>query len=142
MNFSSQNNVAVQAAGLAIKAGSSAVLKATNTFLYVIDGNVYSKTGADLAALTGYTVEAGSTAVLSVYLNASGTASYVKSVEILNAAQVTTALFSTEQNAKALIGRLIIRNATASTQFVGGSTVLDLSNLVVTYLDVTSVTSL
>jgi hypothetical protein len=142
MNFNSQANVALQAAGLAIKAGGSAVLKAGNTFLYSIDGNVYSKTAADLAALTGITVEAGYKAVVSVFLNASGTASYVKSAEMLVATQLTTASFASEQNAKALIGRFIVSNATASTQFVGGTTALDLTNVTVTYLDVTSVTSL
>ena len=133
-------NMPLNAAGLAIKTSSSAIVKTTNTINYVIDGKLYSKAAADLTALTGYNVSDTYTAVLAVMLDSAGTASYVKSPELANASTFTTDMFITPNNGKSLIGWIIIKNASGAA-FTGGTTALDASNVTVTYFDVYDILS-
>lgn len=131
-------NRAFNAAGLAIKAWSSALAKTVNTLNYQIDSVLYSKAASDLAALTGYDVADGYTKVLSVFLDTSGTFTYLSSAAIANTATINVRndiVVEPDQKTKALIGFIKIKNASGST-FTGGTTALDASNVTVTYIDI------
>src|SRR4051794_2715040 len=58
--------------GLAIKAGASALAKTVNTIYFVLDGQVFSKAAADMAALAG-TVTNAKFNVFVFSVNSAGT---------------------------------------------------------------------
>lgn len=124
---------------LVIKTGGSAVAS-FSTFKYMIEGKLYSKTGTDFAALTGFNVADGYTGILTLSINAAGTIAFgydANSVAILNTSysSVTPSLNSavgTPQESS-LIGYIVVKNASGAT-FTGGTTALDASNITVTYV--------
>ena len=130
-------NIGLNGGSLQIKTSSSALAKTTSAINYLINGYLYSKAAWDLAALTGYNVTSAYTAVLSVFLDSAWTFSYEKSAEVANTATFrlgdVASLKSTAS--KALVGYIVIKNATASV-FTGGTTALDAANITATYIDV------
>jgi hypothetical protein len=122
-------NGCLNSAGLAIKAGGSAIAKFANTAEFKINGKIYTKTTADLP-LPVVTVAAGKKTVVAWFLDASGniTSAYATPVLVAEATPVLPAFADT----KVCIGAALISNGTASN-FVGATTALDTASLTVTY---------
>lgn len=125
---------------LAISGAAAATAKTTNTILVKIDGVISSIAAATLAVLTtALNVAANSTAVIAVYVNAAGTATYAKSADVLNTAIATNTIFPTtltipqEVPGKALIGYVIVK--CVGTAFTGGTTALDAATFTFTFAD-------
>lgn len=106
--------------GLAIKTGGSALAKTVNTIYYVIDGVLYSKAAADMAALSG-TVTNAKFNVFVFMVNSAGTLTTSMGTEATTLAGVA---WPTIDDLKAVIGFVII-NPTGTGNFVGGTTALD-----------------
>jgi len=130
------NNVALDSAVLAIKAGSNADAK-SNAFLYRIGGEVYKSAALatiDLSASSGTLALADdNVACIAVDINAAGTVSttvgtHVASTDIADAKQPLLAAD------KARIGYIFVLNETASA-FTIGTTVLDVANSTVMYVN-------
>lgn len=129
---------------LAISGAGAATIKTTNAFNVKIDGVVSTVAAATLAALTtALNFASLSTAVISVYVNAAGTASYALSNVVLNTAIATNTIWPStntvvgEVPGKALIGWIVVKATSAA--FVGGTTLLDAGTFTVTYIDKPSV---
>jgi hypothetical protein len=106
--------------GLAIKAGGSALAKTVNTIYFMIDGQVYSKAAADMAALAG-TVTNAKFNVFVFTVNSAGTLAAYMGTE---AATLGGVAFPTIPDGEIPIGFVII-NPTGTGNFVGGTTALD-----------------
>ena len=125
---------------LAISAAAAATIKTTNAVNVKIDGVVSTIAAATLAALTtALNVAAASTAVIGVYVNAAGTATYSLSNVVLNTAIAANTIFPTtttvpqEVPGKALIGWVVVKATT--TLFTAGTTAFDAATYTVTYID-------
>jgi hypothetical protein len=105
---------------LAISAGTSALAKFANTIYFMIDGQVYSKTTANCAALAG-TVTAAKFNVFVFSVNAAGTLATQMGTE---AATLGGVVFPSVADGYVAIGFVII-NPSGTGNFVGGSTPLD-----------------
>jgi hypothetical protein len=105
---------------LVIKAGASALAKTVNTIYFMIDGTMYSKAAADMAALAG-TVTNAKFNVFVFCVNAAGTVTTLMGTE---AATLGGVVFPTIVDGTAVIGFVII-NPTGTGNFVGGTTALD-----------------
>ncbi len=128
------NSVVLSKAGLVIKAGSSAIVKAGSAFAAVVNGTIVRKAAnTDMAALAGTLANANS-AAWAFYVDAAGT--LTTSAKTANAAThaAAIALLPTTPLDRALIGFIVVDNATGSN-FVGGTTPLDTGSLTVTYYD-------
>lgn len=108
-------------AGLVIKAGASALVKAGSAF-YGMASNVLVNKAAntDMAALSG-TVTNAKFNVFCFYIDSSGTLTTVMGVE---GAALANVKFPDTPQGKAMIGFVII-NPTGTGNFVGGTTALD-----------------
>lgn len=118
-------NRVVNAPGLAIKAGSSAIVKAGNAFDALIsDGNrgklVIKAANTDMAALVG-TVANATHNVFCFFIDRAGT---LTSAMGIAAAAVGDVKFPPIPEGKAMIGYVRI-NPTGTGDFVGGTTALD-----------------
>lgn len=125
---------------LAISGAGAATIKTTNSINVKIDGAVSTVAAATLAALTtALNIPTASTAVIGVYVNAAGTATYGISNIVLNTAVLANTIFPTsstvsqEVPGKALIGWVVVK--TTTTAFVGGTTLLDAATYTLTYID-------
>jgi hypothetical protein len=105
---------------LAIHGSASALAKFVNTIYFMIDGQVYSKTAADCAALAG-TVTAAKFNVFVFSVNAAGTLATQMGTE---AATLGGVVFPSVPDGSVAIGFVII-NPTGTGNFVGGNTALD-----------------
>lgn len=105
---------------LAIKAGASALAKTAATVYFMIDGQVYSKAAADMAALSG-TVTNAKFNVFLFCVKADGTLATTMGTE---AATLGGVVFPTPADGCACLGFVII-NPTGTGNFVGGTTALD-----------------
>ena len=114
------NRAIYNTGGLAIKAGSSAVVKTVNTIYGQIGATLFSKTAADMAALAG-TVTADKFNVYVFMIDAAGTLTTSMGTE---GATLGAVVFPTVATTKAVIGFVII-NPTGTGNFVGGTTPLD-----------------
>lgn len=117
--------------GLAIKAGGSAVVKTVNTVNAWIDGTIVQKAAGDMAALSGSVVPTGSKNIYAFCLDSSGTLTTLAGTAN---ATLGSVLFPTVSADKAIIGFIIVSNATGS-DFTPGTTALDTGSLTVTYVD-------
>ena len=106
--------------GLTIKAGSSALAKTVNTIYFMLDGQVFSKAAADMAALAG-TVTAAKFNVFVFSVNSAGTLATQMGTE---AATLGGVVFPSVADGSVPIGFVIV-NPTGSGNFVGGTTALD-----------------
>lgn len=113
-------NRVMNAAGLAIKAGSSALAKSVNTIYVLVDGALISKAAADMAALVG-TVTNAKFNVFVFTVNAAGTLKTYMGTEAATSAGV---VFPTILDGEVIIGFVRI-NPTGTGNFVGGTTALD-----------------
>jgi hypothetical protein len=105
---------------LAIKAGSSALAKTVNTIYFMVDGQVFSKAAADMAALAG-TVTNAKFNVFVFGVNSAGTVTTQMGTE---AATLGAVVFPTLADGVIAIGFVIV-NPTGTGNFVGGTTALD-----------------
>jgi len=106
--------------GLAIKTSSSALAKSVNTVYFLIDGSMFSKAAADMAALAG-TVTNAKYNVYVFTVNSAGTLATSMGTE---GATLGGVVFPTISDGQAVIGFVII-NPTGTGNFVGGTTALD-----------------
>ena len=109
-------------AGLAIKAGASAIVKTgVSTWVGIAEGVLVSKAAAtDMAALSG-TVTNAKFNVFAFFVNSAGT---VRSAMGTEGATLATVVFPTRAEGEALIGFIVV-NPTGTGNFVGGTTALD-----------------
>lgn len=116
-----QANICLSSAGLVIKAGSSALVKAGSAFRAYCEGTyVYKVANTDMAALSGTVVNATFN-VFVFTIDASGTLrSYMGTAGATRASVV----FPTISDGETVIGFVEI-NPTGTGNFVGGTTALD-----------------
>ena len=105
---------------LAIKAGASALAKTVNTVYVMIDGAVFSKAAADMAALAGSVTNAKYN-VFVFGVNSAGTLTTQMGTE---GATLGAVVFPTLADGVIAIGFVIV-NPTGTGPFVGGTTALD-----------------
>lgn len=118
--------------GLAIKAGASAIVKAATAFAAVVTGTLVRKAAnTDMAALVG-TLATAKSALWAFYIDAAGVLTTSAKTADANTHDLALALMPAVPAGKALIGWIVVDNATGSG-FVGGTTALDTGSLTVTY---------
>lgn len=118
--------------GLVIKAGSSALVKAGAAFVAVIAGVLVRKAAnTDMSALAG-TLPTAKSALWAFYINAAGTISTSTKTADVATHDAALLLLPAVPDGLAMIGFIVIDNATGSN-FVGGTTPLDTASLTVTY---------
>jgi len=121
----------LNSAGLAIKAGSSALAKSVNTITAFIDGVLVSKAAADMPALVG-TIAAAKYGLFVFSVNASGTLTTTPGT--LTGAALANLVFPTIPDGDVVIGFIVVHNGSAST-FTGGTTALDAADITTTYVN-------
>lgn len=124
-------NQLLKTGGLVIKAGSSALAKFANTLYVVVDGVLVKKTTADCAAFAG-TLPTTGKAVWVFTIDAAGVLHTRRSN--LDATTLAAIVFPTIPTGEVVYGFALVENATGS-DFVGGTTALDVGSLTVTYFD-------
>lgn len=124
-------NYVANSAGLAIKAGSSALAKSVNTILCWLNGVLISKAAADMAALNGANVVTTNKNIYVFCINAAGTLTTLAGTA---AATVAAIVPPAIPNNVAVVGWILVDNATGS-DFVPGTTALDVGSLTVTYVN-------
>ena len=108
-------------AGLVIKAGASAVVKAGSAFYAIANNVLVTKTAnTDMAALSG-TVTNAKFNVYAFYINSAGT---LTSAMGTAGATLAAVIYPPVPGGKATIGFVVI-NPTGTGNFVGGTTPLD-----------------
>lgn len=122
---------AMSSAGLAIKAGGSAVVKSVNTVNAFINGVLVTKAAADMAALVG-TIPTTKFGLFVFTLQADGT--LTTRAGTLNGAAMANLVFPEIPEGEVVIGFIVVENGAAGN-FVGGTTALDAANVTVTYFD-------
>lgn len=126
------NNRVLSNPGLVIKAGSSPIVKAGSAFLAEVGGVLIRKAAnTDMSALAG-TLATAKSAAWAFYINSSGTISTSTKTADAATHDAALALLTGTPDGYAQIGVIVIDNATGSN-FVGGTTALDVANLTVTY---------
>lgn len=113
-------NFAMNTGALAIKTAGSALAKTVNTVYFRIDGKVYSKAAADMAAFAG-TVTNAKFNIFVHTVNAAGTLATHMGVEAATLGGVT---LPTIPDGEVMLGFTVI-NPTGTGNFVGGTTALD-----------------
>ena len=115
------STVCLSSAGLVIKAGGSAVVKAGSAFYAAAQGILVTKTAnTDMAALSG-TVTNAKFNVYAFFIDSAGTLTSAMGTE---GATLAAVVFPPIPVGKALIGFVVI-NPTGTGNFVGGTTPLD-----------------
>jgi len=112
--------------GLAIHGSSSALAKTVNTVYYWVDGVLYSKAAADMAALAG-TVLTTKFGIWVFTVNAAGT--LAARAGSLAAATIDALTFPSIPDGEAVIGYLTV-NPSGTGSFVGGTSNLDDATIV------------
>lgn len=118
-------------AGLAIKAGSSAIVKSVNTITAIINGVLVSKAASDMPALVG-TIAASKFGLFVFTMNASGTLTTTPGT--LTASSLAGLSFPTIPDDEVVIGFIIVNNGSTSA-FTGGTTALDATDITTTYVN-------
>jgi hypothetical protein len=106
--------------GLVIHGSASALAKTVNTIYFHIDGQVYSKAAADMAALSGTVVNA----TFNVFVFGVNSAGTLTTTMGTAAATLGGVAFPALPDGVVAIGFVII-NPTGTGNFVGGTTALD-----------------
>lgn len=129
--------------GLAIKAGTSALVKTVTAAKYKIDGNLFPALAAgDLPVLTPVgTIATGFTQIVLIQVDEAGTVTYKSGPALANASILKGIYnFANLDNmpvidaGNALVGYLVIKN-TSGSNFVANTTALDAAGITVTYVD-------
>ena len=116
-----RSSACLTSAGLAIKAGGSAVVKAGSAFYAIANNVLVTETAnTDMAALSG-TVTNAKFNVFVFYIDSAGTLTSAMGTE---GATLAAVKFPVTPDRKAAIGFVII-NPTGTGNFVGGTTALD-----------------
>lgn len=120
------SSCALNSAGLAIKAGGSALAKTGSSDFYAVVNGTTVKIAAstDMPALTGIDITAGYFNVVCFFVDAAGTLTAVAGTQGATLGAVKWPTFPPQ---KALVGALIITYASA---FTGGTTPLDTATTV------------
>jgi len=119
---------------LAIKTGSSALVKSSNAFQVLVANTVVNVAASDMPALTG-TIPTAYTSTYAFQVDSAGALTVVKGNNVLTATGLSLSdLPATDRN-KVTIGLVTVVNATGST-FTGGTTALDTASLTVYYSNV------
>lgn len=119
-------------AGLAIKAGGSAIVKAATACVAIANGTpVLIAADTDMAALVG-TLATAKSALWAFYVDSAGTKTTSTKTADAASAAAALALMPQVPDNKTMIGFIIVSNATGSN-FVGGTTALDTGSLTVVY---------
>jgi hypothetical protein len=127
-------------AGLVIKAGSSAIVKAGSAFIYVANGvRVYKAANTDMAALVGSLATAKS-ACWAFYGDDAGTLTTSAKTADADTVAAAIALLPKVPAGKAMIGFIVVSNATGSP-VVGGTTALDAGSVTTAYFNTVGVAS-
>jgi hypothetical protein len=121
----------LNSAGLAIKAGGSALAKTANLVLVNINGVYLRKAPADLPALVGNLATAKS-AAWPFYIDAAGTFHTGAKTADVATHDLALAAVPAVPAGYAQLGILVLDNATGAN-FVGGTTALDAASLTATY---------
>jgi hypothetical protein len=118
-------------ATLAIKAGSSAIVKTSTLLVAKVDGTAVSKAAnTDMSAIAG-TIADGSAAAWDFYIDDAGTiTTSAKTADAASAADAL-ALLPAVPAGQVRIGSVAV--ATAGATFVGGTTALDAGTATATY---------
>jgi hypothetical protein len=106
--------------GLAIHGSASALAKTVNTVYFMIDGAVFSKAAADMAALSGTVVNA----TFNVFVFGVNSAGTLTTTMGTAGATIGAVVFPALADGVIPIGFVII-NPTGTGNFVGGTTALD-----------------
>jgi hypothetical protein len=114
-------NALMNTGALAIKVGTSALAKTVNTVYFLVDGHLYSKAAADMAALAG-TVTNAKFNVFVFSVDDGGTLTTQMGTEAATLGGVTFPAVAGEGSV--VIGFVII-NPTGTGNFTGGTTALD-----------------
>jgi len=120
-------------AGLAIKAGGSAVVKYVSPIAALCNGAPVRKAPGDMPALVG-TLATAKSAAWAFYIDAAGTLTASAKTADVDTHDAALALLVAPADNKAMVGFIVVDNATGS-DFVGGTTPLDTGSLTVTYYD-------
>jgi hypothetical protein len=120
-------------AGLAIKTGGSAIVKYTSPIAALCNGVPVRKAAGDMAALVG-TLATAKSAAWAFYIDAAGTLTTSAKTADADTHDAALALLVAPPDNKAMVGFIVVDNATGSG-FVGGTTALDAASLTVTYYD-------
>lgn len=114
--------VMLSSAGLAIKAGASAVVKSGASAFYALANGVLVTKGAatDMAALSG-TVTNAKFNVFAFFIDSAGTLTSAMGTE---GAALANVVFPPTPQGKTCVGFIVV-NPTGTGNFVGGSTALD-----------------
>lgn len=120
--FDRMTSFAISTAGLAIKAGASAIVKTGASATYLLANGILQKIAAatDMPALVG-TVTNAKFNVYCFFIDVSGTVTSQMGIE---GATLATVVFPQFPLNKALVGFIIV-NPTGTGNFVGGTTALD-----------------
>lgn len=128
------NNRMLTKAGLVIKQASSPLVRAASAFAAVADGVVVRKAAStDMAALAG-TLATANSALWAFYIDSAGTLTTSTKTASVATHALAVADLPAVPAGLAMIGFIVIDNATGSN-FVGGTTALDTGSLTVTYYD-------
>jgi len=121
-------------AGLVIHGAGGTVPKAGSAFCAVANGTLVRKpANTDMSALAGNLATAKS-ALWAFYIDSAGTITTSAKTADAASHDAALALMPAVPAGKAMIGFVVIDNATGSN-FVGGTTALDTGSLTVTYYD-------
>ncbi len=124
----SSNDQLLNAGGLAIKAGGSAVVKTANITRALIGGQLVTKAAGDMPALVG-TITAAKYNVFAFFMDAAGTLTTKMGVEGATAVAVE---FPAAPVGTIMLGFVLL---THTSDFVGGTTALDVSGGTPVYVD-------
>lgn len=119
----------INSGGLAIKTGSSAVVKTASDVHYMIDGNLVLLSATDMAALSG-TIAQNSYNVWVFSVDSDGNLAATFGIEATTLAGVE---FPAIEEDEAIIGFVLIK--AVGGDFVGGTTALDAGSHEETYHD-------
>lgn len=130
-------NYITNSAGLVIKAAGGVLVKAGSAFVAMVGGvSVAKAVDTDMAALVG-TVAASKSALFPFYVNASGTLSTGAKTADAASAAAALALLPAVPAGLVRIGYIVVTNGSAS-DFTGGTTALDATDITVAYYNDTN----
>lgn len=132
-NLYAQGALLITAPTLVIKAADATVPKSSTAFSALIAGTVVAKTAdTDMTALVG-TLATAKYAAWAFEMDSAGTiTTRTKTADQTTAAAAVAALAATTAN-KVRLGYVVIAN-TSGSNFVGGTTALDVTGIAVTYV--------
>jgi hypothetical protein len=124
-------NFALTSGALAIKAGSSAIVKSVNTIYAIFDGVIAKKAAGDMPAISG-TINDAKKGIVFFTMQSDGTLTARSGG--FNVSTLAGCVAPVIPSGEVAIGAVLIENGTGS-DYVGGTTALDAASLTVTYFN-------